>query len=122
MYDQVNSRCYRTSYPDKNDLGWPTITSMNIGRMQHTASLLNNGKVLVAGGADSMTLVNSVKLYDYTTGAWSPTDSMQDRLIHHTASVLTNENDPVAEHWTYTGIMTVSRIGHTSSVLTEGQP
>ncbi len=39
---------------------WTLIGSMNVGRYDHTATLLNNGQVLAAGGAGYLT---SAELY-----------------------------------------------------------
>jgi galactose oxidase-like protein len=63
--------------------------SMNSARIQHTASLLNNSKVLVTGGCNS-SILNSAELYDPATGIWTVTESMKDRRSFHTASVLPN--------------------------------
>ncbi|CAF1328352.1 unnamed protein product, partial [Rotaria magnacalcarata] len=62
---------------------------MNFGRDPHTASVLANGKVLVAGGIGSAYL-NSAELYDPSTGTWTSTGSMHFGRYGHTASVLTN--------------------------------
>ena len=62
---------------------------MNSARIQHTASLLNNGNVLVAGGCNGSTL-NSAEVYDPSTGSWTVTVAMTDKRSFHTASVLPN--------------------------------
>ena len=49
---------------------WTATGSMNHPREVFTATLLNNGKVLVAGGADtSSSATSSAELYDSATGA-----------------------------------------------------
>ena len=56
-----------------------TTGNMTTARSWHTATLLHNGKVLLAGGERSTTLVNpgpplaTTELYDLKTGAFSPT-------------------------------------------------
>jgi len=52
---------------------WTTVSaSMTSPRMLHSALLLLNGQVLVAGGASSMVLA-SAELYDPATGGWTAT-------------------------------------------------
>ena len=56
---------------------WSATGSMNTARAAHTATLLRNGKVLVAGGMDSSgDELASAELYDPATGSWSATGSM----------------------------------------------
>ena len=55
----------------------------------HTATLLPNGKVLVAGGYGAGTL-DSAELYDPATGAWSATGSLNTARERHTATLLPN--------------------------------
>jgi hypothetical protein len=56
---------------------WTTTGSMSAGHFYHTATLLPNGNVLVAGGFDaSTTPLASAELYDPNTGTWSVTGSM----------------------------------------------
>ncbi|CAF4371848.1 unnamed protein product, partial [Rotaria magnacalcarata] len=62
---------------------------MNFVRDSHTASVLSNGTVLVAGGIGS-TYLNSAELYDPSTGTWTSTGSMNFGRYGHTASVLAN--------------------------------
>src|SRR5205823_2699457 len=55
---------------------WIYTGNLNTGRGGHTATLLSNGKVLVAGGFvedDFIIVRNSAELYDPATGVWSNT-------------------------------------------------
>ncbi|CAF3399284.1 unnamed protein product, partial [Rotaria sp. Silwood2] len=61
---------------------------MNNARSDHTASVLRNGKVLVTGGYDGISYLNSVELYDPSTGTWTMTGYMNHSRAVHTASVL----------------------------------
>jgi len=70
---------------------WTTVGSMNTPRRWHTASLLPNGKVLVAGGQDNtMTVLSSAELYDPVTATWSLTGSLGTARVSHMASLLPN--------------------------------
>jgi len=51
---------------------WSETGSLNTARSNHTATLLQNGEVLVAGGAAD----TSAELYDPTTGTWRIAGSM----------------------------------------------
>ena len=53
---------------------WVATGSMTIGRYEHTATLLPNGKVLMAGGHNGSPRATA-KLYDLATGAWTATGS-----------------------------------------------
>ena len=51
---------------------WTRTGDMVVGRAQHTAALLNDGRVLVIGGlGPDYNLLNSVETYDPATGVWS---------------------------------------------------
>jgi len=65
--------------------------SLNTARYQHTATLLPNGKVLVAGGLDiSNNALASAELYDPTSGTWTATGSLATARYVHTATLLPN--------------------------------
>ena len=65
---------------------------MHSNRASHTATLLTNDNVLVAGGYsdDSPDPGMSAELYDPRKGFWSPTGSMSTARDSHTATLLTN--------------------------------
>src|SRR5207244_5156313 len=72
---------------------WTPTSSMNFGRTQHTATLLFDGRVLVAGGNDSP---NTAELYDPATGTWTLTGSLNSGRYAHTATLLANGNVLIA--------------------------
>jgi hypothetical protein len=57
--------------------------SMSAQRTMHTATLLPDGRVLIAGGGSA-----SAELYDPTTGTFSPTGSLSMPRSGHTATLL----------------------------------
>ena len=64
---------------------------MMAGRYTHTATLLPNGKVLVAGGVDNLALLASAEIYDPVAGTFSATTgSMTAARNYHTATLLPN--------------------------------
>jgi hypothetical protein len=110
--------------------------SMNTPRTGHTATLLQSGEVLVAGGADLNGPLTSSELYNPATGTWSLTGSMV--FTHNsgfTATLLPSGEvlvaggldsstefclseaelyNPSTGRWTSTGSMTQPRCGHTA--------
>lgn len=76
---------------------WSTSGRLTAGRADHTASRLENGKVLVAGGrstviepapGEPVDVTATAELYDPASGTWAPTGSMAAGRSGHTASVL----------------------------------
>ena len=109
-----------------------------MGRWGHTATLLPNGKVLVAGGSGAD---NGAELYDPATATWSATAPMMSPRYGHTATLLPNGRvlvaggfdvatgfkssaelyDPATASWTRSGSMSIPRYGHSATLLTNGQ-
>jgi hypothetical protein len=118
--------------------------NMTDARTFHTATPLNNGKVLVAGGADSIgagnvpNAVATADLYDPAKGIFSATGSMTTSRERHSANQLSNGNvliaaganqadlasaelyNPVTGTFTVTGSMATARIDHTATLLNNG--
>lgn len=93
--------------------------SMNVARAVHTATLLKNGKVLVAGGEDAQNKpLSSAELYDPATGKWTETGLMNkphydaNAVLQKDGTVLVfsktynsliswaEQFDPTTEKWT----------------------
>jgi hypothetical protein len=126
---------------------WSLAGSLSLPRAEHTATLLDNGKVLVAGGytrgpySNQVTYTKAAELFDPVTGLWTPTGSLNAPHDGHTATLLANgevllaggytmghpnENspaeiyDPVGETWRSTANLNTGRSGHTATLLASG--
>src|SRR5205823_7166264 len=70
--------------------------SLAVARDSHTATLLPNGKVLIAGGfridpvSHDLLYLTSVELYDPATGTFSATGNLATGRAGHTATLLPN--------------------------------
>jgi hypothetical protein len=125
---------------------WTLGGSLNEAHEWHTATLLPNGKVLVAGGFnDDAWQLYSAELYDPATGTWTLTGPLSDRRMSHTATLLLNGKvlvagggewsflgyllplesaelyDPGNGTWTRTGTSTVGRWAPTATLLANGR-
>jgi hypothetical protein len=118
---------------------------MGTARGNHTATLLLNGKVLVAGGFNRNTssAVATAELYDPATGTWTPTGSLAAARDYHTATLLLSGKvlvaggapdaagfssfasaevyDPNAGTWTTIGSMGSARQAHIATLLPDGK-
>src|SRR5260370_6562546 len=106
-----------------------------------TATLLNNGQVLIAGGADTNGLIPAAELYDPSTDTFSLTPSLNTPRLGPTATLLPNceariargvssagnylasaeLHNPVTGTFTVTGSMKTSRELFTPTLLDNGQ-
>src|SRR5712691_3460542 len=70
---------------------WDFTGSLNTARYSHSATLLQDGRVLVAGGYDTnLVRTHSAELYDPATGSWSVTRSLNIGRVYQSAILLPN--------------------------------
>src|SRR5207245_7513099 len=70
---------------------WSYTGSLNTARTVSSATLLPNGKVLVAAGYGlAGPPFNSAELYDPASGTWNSTGSLNTKRFGHTATLLPN--------------------------------
>ena len=84
-----------TAYPAMLDPTWTaTSNTMTITRSAHTATLLNDGRVLIAGGEHpagaSTTRLSTAEIFDPTTNTFAPTMPMSGERSFHVAALLTD--------------------------------
>jgi hypothetical protein len=117
--------------------GFVATGSMSTPRSYHTATLLNSGKVLVAGGFDNRGApLASAELYDPLSKTFSSTgQNMPNKAAGHTATLLNNGQvlliggsnssselyDPIANTFTSAGGFAGQRSYHTATLLGNGK-
>ncbi|WP_224248146.1 Kelch repeat-containing protein [Hyalangium gracile] len=122
--------------------GWTSTGTIITPRLDHTATLLPNGKVLIVGGLDISLgpRLAEAELYDPVTGTWSATGSMHAYRYLPTATVLLNGKvlvsggeilpfqtasaelyDPETGTWSVTGSMHSFRAGDAATLLPDGR-
>ena len=69
---------------------WSATGSLKTARFDHTATLLADGKVLVAAGYNGSIVVRSAELYDPVTGTWQTTGQLTRARENHTATLLSD--------------------------------
>jgi N-acetylneuraminic acid mutarotase len=121
--------------------------NLNTPRSLHSATLLSDGKVLVAGGKSTNgSALSSAELYDPATGKWTTTGSMTTPRYSHSATLLSNGEvlvaggilslnestglyvctataevyNPSTGKWTATGSLPETRCAHSAALLESG--
>ena len=124
---------------------WSETGSLTIGRTEHTATSLADGKVLVAGGKDSYdgSVLTSVEIYNPINGNWSSAPSLSVPRRGHSATLLADGRvliaggrystdnpdvhasaeifDPASGTWSSTDPLLTPREGHSATRLLDGR-
>ena len=78
---------------DTKNLAFVPISGMTTARFGHTASLLGNGKVLIAGGfASGSTITDTAELFDPLSNSFAVIGRLTDARAGHTSTGLSNTN------------------------------
>ena len=127
--------------------------SMSFARGTHTATLLQDGRLLIAGGDDGSgrleAITDTSELYDPSTGRWEPGGAMGRQRTQHTATLLndgrvllvggagvlqagiqeqqlerplieTDLFDPNSETWSFAGEISIPRDHVAGALLSDG--
>ncbi len=113
---------------------------MNAPRMNHTATTLADGRLLVAGGQNPLRYLPTAEILDPATGTWTLTDRMSQARSDHVAVFLedgkvliaggrnehgallsTEVYEPTTETWTSAGDLNTARSGHAAVRLLDGR-
>jgi hypothetical protein len=115
------------------------IRNMTTRRAAHTATLLPDGRVLVAGGFANGSNLASTEVFDSTRETFTNAGNMSIARAGHTATLLSNGKvliaggyngsylasaelyDPAANSFTPTGAMNAARSGHVATLLPNGK-
>src|SRR5205807_1929864 len=133
-----------SSQPSDGPGLWSRAASLAAGREEHTATLLPNGKILVAGGTDGRgKVLASAELYDPARNRWTSAGSMAATRIDQTATLLPSGqvlaaggvvlpypapslasaklHAPSTNPWAVAAPMIASRTRHTATLLPDGR-
>ena len=117
---------------------WASAGHLSLARSETSVTLLSDGKVLVAGGANPPEA--SAEVFDPATKRWSATGAMGTARAAHAAVRLVDGKvlvsggrvgpdalnsaeiyDPIARTWAATGAMAFARQAHTATLLADGK-
>ena len=108
---------------------------MAFARQGHTAVLLTDGNVLIAGGSNASGDLATAEIFETATGSFAGTGNMNTSRAGHTATLLNGGKvlvagggtdsaeifDPTSGTFTLTGSMQNVRTGHTATLLNDGR-
>src|SRR5262249_6464354 len=124
---------------------WSPGPVLATARSGHSATVLADGRVLVAGGVGARgAALKAAELFDPARGQWSATGSMVDARVGHQAVRLADGRvlvtggelrtggatralaycelfDPATGSWTPTGSLGTARKGHQATLLPDGR-
>lgn len=121
---------------------WETAGPLNYPRVDHVATKLLDGSVLVTGGSSLIDdhSLNSCEVYDVEDNSWNTTVSLAEGRSGHTSTLLNDGNvliiggitssssiesceiyNPTTSSWAYINPLVESRESHASVLLRDGR-
>lgn len=120
---------------------WTAAAPLLVPAHYFTATRLNDGRVLIAGGTGASGNIARAEVYDPVTNTWQLTGAMNSARSGHTATLLPDGRvlvtggavvfpmtvdsaevyDPAMGVWTPAGNMSETRSNHTASLLQNGK-
>ncbi|MFN2608029.1 MAG: kelch repeat-containing protein [Acidimicrobiales bacterium] len=122
---------------------WTPVASMATPRFEHTATLMADGKVLIAGGQGTNGLLASTEIYDPAVSAFIRSNDMTEARTNQAAVRLNDRSvlvvggtggpngdvslataevfDPNRGAWVRVGPLTEARTGETATLLADGR-
>ncbi|HEV8139182.1 MAG TPA: Calx-beta domain-containing protein, partial [Pyrinomonadaceae bacterium] len=120
--------------------GTPTECALNIARRGHSATLLKNSKILIAGGENQNGLVTEAEIFDPATRTFSVSGNLNIARADHSATPLSDGRvliaggrgavgilnsteifDPVSGAFINGPTMNSARAGHTATTFADGR-
>ncbi|WP_437567767.1 kelch repeat-containing protein [Sorangium sp. So ce542] len=115
---------------------WASAAPMSASRDRFAATLLADGRVLVAGGTSNGTPLANVEIYDPAAERWTEAAPMRAARAHHAATQLPDGRilvvggdasagaeiyEPAEDRWTCVGAPVRRRAGSTMTLLADGR-
>lgn len=120
---------------------WAPVGAPSLARSHHTATLLRDGRVLIAGGAVGGAPTATTAIFDPAADAWAEGPPMAEARDRHTATLLADGRvlvvggrgeggallasaelfDPAAGAWSPTGSLREARTMHAAARLADGR-
>ena len=119
------------------DGNWTTDTHLTTPRMDHTATLLTNSKILIVGGRNGFMIHSGAEVYSPESRAWTQVSSMANKRHGHRATTLLDGRvlvtggkgtdlgsceifDPTTYQWSAANRLQMGRYNHISILLRTG--
>jgi N-acetylneuraminic acid mutarotase len=118
---------------------WQSVATLSTPRSRHTATVLNDGRILIAGGTDGATVIPEAEIYDPSSNTVSPAGRLNAARTSHSAVLLDNGEvlviggsgsngdlasierfDPQTNTWSVVGALRTARRDHTATLVGDG--